>query len=88
MGPDLHELVSSHDELVQHFLIGIGQADVAVVRQFAADLLARELDPEQLSDFWWSMPATTVFYDGRDVRTFLTALHEVLSKPPYSNGVD
>jgi hypothetical protein len=82
-GPDIDELVSSIDEMVGLFLNGIDREEAAVVRSFLEDVLSTEPPPEQLKEFWWSTPATTVFHDGRDVLMFLRRAREVLAEPPY-----
>ena len=83
IGPDIEEIVSSMDGIVELFLIGIGREEAALIRPFLDDLLASDPTPEQLKEFWWSTPTTTVFHDGRDVLSFLRRLREVLGKAPY-----
>lgn len=86
LGPHLEDLVTSLDDMVQVALIGVDAKDAAVIRRFLDDILDGRYTPDQMKDFWWSTPATTVFYDGRDVVTFLSRMREVLSQPPYTNA--
>jgi hypothetical protein len=85
-GPDIEEFVSSIDEMVGFFLNGIDQKEAVVVRSFLKDPLSADLSPEELKEFWWSTPATTVFHDGGDVLAFLRRVHEVLATAPYGSG--
>lgn len=85
LGQDMDLLVSSLDDLVKYSLIGIDQEDAAAIKPYLDDLLSGRYDHDQLKALWWSNPATVVFYDGRDVVTFLTRMREVLDGPgpPY-----
>lgn len=84
-GPDLEEIVSSLDDLVQLSLIGIDEADAKEIKPYLDVLLSGRYDHDQLKDIFWSMPGTTKFRNGRDVVTFLTRMREVLDGPgpPY-----
>ena len=83
-GPDLAEFVSSWEDLVQHALIGIDQAEARAIRNFLDQLLSAGLSDHDLKTFWWTMPVTAVFETGDQVRTLLTRIRETISKPPYT----
>lgn len=84
MGPGLDEFASSLDDLVRIALNGIGLADSKAISNFLDELLSKKLTPDQLKEFWWSTPATTVFHRGEDVASFLARMREVLALPPYT----
>lgn len=83
-GPNLSEFVSSWDDLVQHALIGINQSDARAIGPFVEELLEDQYSDEDLKEFWWTLPVTSAFHDGKDVREFLRRLREALSRPPYA----
>lgn len=86
LGPYLDDFVSSLDDMVHVALNGIDVKDAAVIRSFLDEILSGRYDADQLKDMWWSTPATAVFYNGKDVATFLARMREVISAPPYANG--
>ena len=78
------EMAESLDGLAQVALIGIDRNDAAVIRDFITKILATIKADGDLKEFWWTMPATLVFHDGRDVRLFLNAVQLALSRAPYN----
>ena len=82
--PAEFEFVSSWEDLVQHALIGMNQAEAHVIRAFLDSLLSAGLSDQDFKEFWWTMPVTTVFETGDQVRTLLARIRETISKPPYN----
>lgn len=83
MGPGLDEFATSLDDLVRIALNGIGLAESKAISKFLDDLSSKQLSADQLKEFWWSTPATTVFHRGEDVAAFLMRMREILALPPY-----
>jgi hypothetical protein len=83
-GPDLADFVHSWEDLVQHALIGIDQTEARALRNFLDQLLCAASSDRDLENFWRTMPVTTVFESGAQVRTLLTRIHGTISKPPYT----
>ena len=84
MGPYLGEVVKTPDDLVRIALVDVGPGQAEVIVRFLDEVLNRNYSPEQLKEFWWSMPATTVFHRGEDVAVFLRLMHEMLLSPPFA----
>ncbi len=82
-GPDLGELVSSWDDLVNLALNGIDRSDAAIIKPYLDELLSGKYATDDLKQLWWSMPVTTVFHDGTDVIVLLSKIREAISRPPY-----
>jgi hypothetical protein len=82
---DMDDLVSSLDDLVLYSLLGIDAAEAAEIKPVLDELLSGRYDHDQLKEIWWSTPTSLVFYEGRDVVTFLTRMREYLDAPgpPY-----
>lgn len=83
-GPEIGELVASWDDMVSLALHNLEIAEVVAIRPFIADLLSNRYDDEDLRRFWWMMPVTTVFHDGKAVRQLLTRILERISQQPYT----
>jgi hypothetical protein len=88
LGQDMSDIVSSLDDLVNYSLMGIDETDATEIKPYLEELLSGRYNNDQLKEVWWTNPATVVFYDGRDVSTFLTRMLEVLNGPgpPYLAG--
>jgi hypothetical protein len=83
MGPYLDEFVRTPDDLARVFLSDVGMDEAKIIARFIDDLLTQAFESEQLKEFWWSTPTTTVFYRSEDVAAFLKSVREVLSQTPY-----
>lgn len=83
---DALDFVKSLDDFVAVGLIGIDQRQAAVVRPFLKSLLAQNMSPEVLAEFWSSMPSG-LHINGEGVQTILTALLNRLEQEPYLTGV-
>lgn len=84
MGPSLEEFAQTPEDIMQAALSGVGPVQAKVISRFLDELLGQDLSPEQLKEFWWSTPATTVFLKGEEIATFLKRMREVLLQPPYT----
>lgn len=80
LGQDLDLVASSVEELMQVALLGIEPREHPAIRSFIDELLSGRYSDEQLKDIWWSMPADTVFYEGKAVVAFLTMLRAAVAK--------
>lgn len=83
MGPYLEDFVQAPEDLGNIFLMDIGATEASVIAAFIDELLNARYSPDQLKEFWWSMPATTVFHRGEDVAVFLKLIQKMLSLPPH-----
>jgi hypothetical protein len=68
----------SADDLVLIALSGLEPGERAAIGSFLDKLLASEFTPDQLKDYWWSLPADIVFYEGEKVLVFLRLLRSAL----------
>jgi hypothetical protein len=66
--------VSSSRELAQIALVGIEPHELGAVKATLKDLLSGRYTDDELKDLWWSTPSDIVFYEGKDVVTFLKLL--------------
>lgn len=66
--------VSSPRELVQIAIIGVDTHELDVVKTTLKDLLSGRYTDDELMRLWWSTPSDIVFYEGKDVVTFLKLL--------------
>lgn len=82
-GPDLDDLVTSWDDLVLLALHNLDVHEARTIAPYIDDLIGGRFNDEDLKEFWWTMPVTSAFNDGKDVREFLRRLREALSRPPY-----
>lgn len=82
-GPDLGEIVSSWEDLSLLALHNLEISEARSLVPFIEELLSDRYSDEDLKEFWWTMPVTTVFDSGNDVRRLLQQIHETLSQPPY-----
>lgn len=82
-GPDLEELVASWDDMVLLALHNLEISEAKTLAPVIDELLSGRYSDDDLKEFWWSMPVTTVFYSGDHVRTLLGLIREAISKPPY-----
>ena len=83
-GPDLGEIVSSWEELSLLALHNLEISEARSLVPFIEELLGGRYSDEDLKEFWWTMPVTTVFDSGNDVRRLLNQIRETLSLPPYA----
>jgi len=83
-GPDLDDLVTSWDGLVLLALHNIEVHEARSIAPFIDELFDGRFSDEDVKEFWWTMPVTSAFHDGKDVREFLRRLREALSRPPYA----
>lgn len=84
-GPDLGEIVSSWEDLSLLALHNVEISEARSLVPFIEDLLSGRYSDEDLKEFWWTMPVTSAFESGKDVRRFLSQVHETLSLPPYAD---
>lgn len=84
-GPDLGEIVSSWEDLSLLALHNLEISEARSLVPFIEDLLSGRYSDEDLKEFWWTMPVTTVFDSGNDERRLLNQIHETLSLPPYAD---
>jgi len=73
--------ISSAQELVQIALLAVEPRERPAIKAFLDELLSGRYSDDQLRDIWWSMPSDVVFYEGRDVVTFLTMLRDEIARP-------
>ena len=71
--------ISSAQELVQIALLEVEPQERPAIKAFLGELLSGRYSDDQLRDIWWSMPSDVVFYEGRDVVTFLTMLRDEIA---------
>lgn len=83
-GPDLAEFVSSWEDLTLLALHNLDISEARALAPFVEELLGGRYSDEDLKKFWWTMPVTTVFDSGDDVRQLLNRILEALSRPPYA----
>lgn len=83
-GPDLGEIVSSWEDLSLLALHNLEISEARSLVPFIEELLSDRYSDEDLKEFWWTMPVTTVFDSGNDVRRLLQQIRETLSQPPYA----
>lgn len=86
VGGDISDLVNSIDDLVALALNGFDYRQAATVRPFLRALLAQQMPPESMAEFWSSTPSGIYISDGESVRLFLTALLERIDRAPYLTG--
>lgn len=84
-GPDLAEFAPSINDLVEHALIGIDRNDARAIGSFLDELLNGKHSAEDIKKFWWSMPVTTVFHDGKDVINMLERIREAVARRPFTD---
>jgi hypothetical protein len=65
---------------VQIALLEIGPQERPAIKAFLDELLSGRYGDDQLRDIWWSMPSDVVFYEGKDVATFLKMLRDAVEK--------
>lgn len=83
-GPNLGDFVASWEDMVQLALHNLDIGDAKTLVPFIDELLSGPYSDHDLREFWWTMPVTTVFETGDQVRTLLTRIRETLAKPPYT----
>ncbi|MCB1520571.1 MAG: hypothetical protein KDJ37_08345 [Hyphomicrobiaceae bacterium] len=83
-GPDLGEFVSSWEDLSLLALHNLEISEARSLAPFIEDLLSGRYSDEDLKEFWWTMPVTTVFDSGNEVRRLLQQIREALTQPPYA----
>lgn len=83
-GPDLGEIVSSWEDLSLLALHNLEISEARSLVPFIEELLSDRYSDEDLKEFWWTTPVTTVFDSGNDVRRLLQQILETLSQPPYA----
>jgi hypothetical protein len=82
---DLESAGDSVASLVGAALQGLDVKDAPELRRFFDEvLLSGSTEPDALREWWWTTPSTLVFYDTAGFMTFLTAVRERLSSPPYT----
>src|SRR5262245_15775331 len=81
LGQDLGYEKPTPDVMAKIALIGIEQPERLVIRTFLDTLLSGSYTPEELTEFWWSMPADIYFHEGRDLVTFLKMVRDEVEKP-------
>lgn len=83
-GPDLGNVASSWDEMVLLALHNLEISDARSLKPFLDELLSGRYGNDELKELWWSMPATTVFHDGKDVYELLCRVRSAVARPPYT----
>ncbi len=83
-GPDLAEIVSSWEDVTLLALHNLEISEARSLVPFIEGLLGGRYSDEDLREFWWSMPVTTVFDSGDDVRRLLSRVRDALLQPPYT----
>ena len=82
MGPGFGSAAKNKQEFVQYALIDVDQVDASSIRPFLDELLQTH-NPKQLKEWWWLTPASSYFFDGKELVEFLLEMKAVLSAPPY-----
>ena len=81
------EFINSTEDLVSVSLIGIDQNHAATVRPFLKSILASNMQADELTAYWSSMPSGIYISNGEAVRKLLEAILSRLEKEPYLTGV-
>ena len=87
MGPRFGEFAKSKEEYVMYSLIGLDQADAAVIRPFLDKILV-SCSPGELRTWWREGTSTTYFTVADEVVEFLKIMRNILGKPPYTKDLN
>jgi hypothetical protein len=80
LGQDLAYEKPTQVVMAKIALVGVGRSERLVIKTFLDTLLSGPYTPEELKEFWWSMPADIYFHEGGDLIKFLKMLRDEIEK--------